>query len=68
MVIESILDQESKEVPLKDEYFKKKNWYYGLKRKGGLVIRVTWVLFGVSVRILESVWQDTWSKVNRYAK
>ena len=45
------------------EYFKKKNWYYGLKRKGGLVIGDAWVLFGVSVRILKLVWQVTWSKV-----
>ena len=28
----------------------------------------TWELFGVPVRILELVWQVTWSKVNRYAK
>ena len=56
MVIESTLDQESKEAPLKGEYFKKKNWYYGLKRKGGLVIGVTWELFKVPIRILESVW------------
>ena len=39
-----------------------------LKRKGGLVIGVTSVLFGVPFRILESVWPDTWSKVNRYPK
>ena len=44
LAIESILDQESKEAPLEGEYFKKKNWYYGLKRKGGLVIVVTWEL------------------------
>ena len=68
MAIESTLDQESKEAPYEGEYFNKKNWYYGLKRKGGLVIVVTWVLFGVSIKILELVAQVTWSKVNRYAK
>ena len=68
MAIESTLDQESKEASLEGEYFKKKNWYYGLKRKGGLVIGVTWVLFGVSIRILELVGQVTWSKINRYAR
>ena len=49
-------------------YFKKENWYYGLKRKGGLVIGDTLVLFGVFVKILELVEQVTWSKVNMYAK
>ena len=68
LTIESILDQESKEAPLEGEYFKKKNWYYGLKRKGGLVIGDTWELFNVPVKILELVEQVTWSKVNRYAK
>ena len=68
LAIESILDQESKEAPLEGEYFKKKNWYYGLKRKGGLVIGDTWELFNVPVKILELVEQVTWSKVNRYAK
>ena len=56
LAIESTLDQESKEAPLEGEYFKKNNWYYGLKKKGGLVIGVTWVLFGVPFRILELVW------------
>ena len=56
LAIESTLGQENKEALLEVEYFKKKNWYYGLKRKGGLVIGVTWVLFGVPFRILESVW------------
>ena len=26
---------------MEGEYFKKQNWYYGLKRKGGLAIGVT---------------------------
>ena len=64
---ESPSDQEIRKAPLEGEYFKE-NWYYGLKGKGGLVTGVTWVLFGVPFRILESVWQVTWSKVNRYAK
>ena len=32
------------------------------------MIGVTRVWFEVFVRILESVWQVTWSKVNRYAR
>ena len=55
LVIEPTLDQESKKAPLEGEYFKKKKWYYGLKMKGGLVIEITWELFGVPVKILESV-------------
>ena len=68
MVVNSPSDQEIRKVPLEGEYFKKKNWYYGLKRKGGLVIGVTWVLFGVFAKILELVWQVTWNKIHRYAK
>ena len=59
LVVGSLSDQKSENAPLEGEYFKKNNWYYGLERKGGLVIGVTWLLFGVSVRILESVWQVT---------
>ena len=63
MVVDSLSDQESEKAPLEGGYFKKENWYYGLKRKGGLVIGDTLVLFGVFVKILELVWQVTWSKV-----
>ena len=65
LVVESPSDQESEKALLEAGYFKKENWYYGLERKGGLVIGVTWVLFGVSVKILELVEQDICSKVNR---
>ena len=68
LVVGSLSDQKSENAPLEGEYSKKENWYYGLKRKGGLVIGVTWELFKVPVEILESVWQVTWSKINRYAK
>ena len=64
-MVNSPSDQEIRKVSLEGEYFKKKNWYYGLKRKGGLVIGVTWVLFGISIKILELVEQDIWSTVNR---
>ena len=64
LVVEFPSDQEIHQASLEGECFKKKNWYYRLKRKGGLVIGVTWVLFGVSVKILELVEQDIWSKVN----
>ena len=67
LVVDSPSDQEVRQVSLEGEYFKKKNWYYGLK-KGGLVIGVTWELFKVPVRILESVWQVTWSKSYMYEK
>jgi len=40
-VVDSFLDQEDKEALLEGEYFKQENWYYGLKREGGLVIGVT---------------------------
>ena len=68
LVVDSPSDQEIRKVSLEGEYFNKENWYYGLKRKGGLVIGVTWELFKVPIKISKSVWQVTWSKVNRYAK
>ena len=51
--VEFLADQEICQASLEGEYFKKKNWYYELKRKGGLVIGATWELFKVPVRILE---------------
>ena len=68
LVVDSPSDQEIRQASLEGEYSKKDNWYYGLKRKGGLVIGIIWELFKVSLRILELVWQVTWSKVNKYAK
>ena len=59
-MVDSLFDRESEKVPLEGGYFKKESWYY---RKCGLVIGDTWVLFGISVKILELVWQVTWSKV-----
>ena len=50
----------TKEALLKGEHMRKENY--------GLVIRVTWELFKVPVKILELVRQITWSKGNRYAK
>ena len=41
MVVNSPSDQEIRKVSLEGEYFKEKNWYYGQKKKGGLVIGVT---------------------------
>ena len=58
-MVDSLSDQESEKAPLEGGYFKKENWYYGLERKSGLVIGVTWVLFGVYVKILKLVWQVT---------
>ena len=66
--VEFLADQEICQASLEGEYFKKKNWYYGLKRKCGLVIGDTLELFNVPVKILELVEQVTWSKINRYAK
>ena len=60
MVVDSLFDQEIRQAPLEGGYFKKENWYY---RKDGLVIGDTWELPGVPIRILELVWQVTWSKV-----
>ena len=64
-MVDSLSNQEICQASLEGGYFKKENWYY---RKGGLVIGDTRVLFGVSIRILELVWQVTWSKIHRYAK
>ena len=55
MVVEFPSDQEICQASLEGEYTKKENWYYGLKRKGGLAIGDTWELFKVPVKILESV-------------
>ena len=60
LVVDSISDQEHKEALLKGEHMRKENY--------SLVIRVTRELFKAPVKILESVWQITWSKVNRYVK
>ena len=64
-MVDSPSDQEIRQAPMEGEYFKKENWYY---RKGGLVIGVTEELFKVPNRILKSIGQVTWSKINRYAK
>ena len=58
--VDSLLDQEDKEALLDGEHMRKENY--------GLVIRVTWELFKVPVKILELVRQITWSKGNSYAK
>ena len=65
MVVAFPSDQEIRQASLEGGYFKEENWY---DRKGGLVIGVTRVLFGVFAKILELVWQVTWSKINGYAK
>ena len=58
-MVDSVLDQEHKEAPLEGEHMRKENY--------GLVIRVTWELFKVPIKILELVRQITWSKGNMYA-
>ena len=60
LVVDSLLDQEDKEALLKGEHMRKENY--------GLVIRVTWELFKVPVKVLELVRQIAWSKGNSYAK
>ena len=60
LVVDSLLDQEDKEAPLEGEHMRKENY--------DLVIRVTWELFKVPVKILELVRRITWSKGNKYAK
>ena len=60
LVVDSLSDQEDKEALLEGEHMRKENY--------GLLIGVTWVLFGVPFWILDSVWQVTWSMVNRYIK
>ena len=52
LAVKSPSNQEICQASLEGGYFKKENWYY---RKGALVIEDTWVLFGVSIKILESV-------------
>ena len=68
LVIEFPSDQEIRQASLEGECFKKKNWYYELKRKGGLVIGATWELFKVPVKILELVEQVAWVRLSGYAK
>ena len=65
LVVEFPSNQEIHQASLEGEYFREEIWYY---RKGGLVIGVTWELFKVPIKILESIGQVTWSKVNMYAK
>ena len=59
-MVDSLLDQEDKEALLDGEHMRKENY--------SLVIRVTWELLKVPVKILELVRQITWSKGNSYAK
>ena len=59
-MIDSLSNQEDKEAPLKGEHMRKEDYV--------LVIRVTWELFKVPVKILELVRQITWSKGNKYVK
>ena len=60
LVVDSLSNQEDKEALLEGEHMRKENY--------GLVIRDTWELFKVPIKILESIGQVTWSKIHRYAK
>ena len=65
MVVEFPSDQEIRQALLEGEYFEKKEMILQTKKERWPSDWRYLGVVGVPVRMLESVWQDTWSKINR---